>query len=64
MSSIMDHMEKPRISLKPARTASQKPVRRLSVQSLLQNDQMLILEHQGQDYTLRVTRNGKLILTK
>lgn len=36
----------------------------MSVSSLLQNDPTLILEHQGQDYVLRVTRNGKLILTK
>jgi hemin uptake protein HemP len=53
-------MEKKRTSPK----SPQKPVRRMSVRSLLQNDQLLILEHQGQDYTLRVTRNGKLILTK
>ena len=57
-------MEKQRISPKTTRTLSQTPVRRMSVRSLLQNDQILILEHQGQDYTLRVTRNGKLILTK
>jgi hemin uptake protein HemP len=59
MSSV-DFMEKKRISPK----LPQKPVRRMLLHSLLQNDQLLILEHQGQDYTLRVTRNGKLILTK
>jgi hemin uptake protein HemP len=57
-------MEKQHISIKSTSASPQKPVRRMSVRSLLQNDQTLILEHQGQDYTLRVTRNGKLILTK
>jgi hemin uptake protein HemP len=57
-------MDKKRINPRPGPDSPQKPVRRMSVRSLLQNDQILILEHQGQDYTLRVTRNGKLILTK
>jgi hemin uptake protein HemP len=57
-------MEKLRINSKPARDSGKTPARRVSVRSLLQTDQTLILEHQGQDYTLRVTRNGKLILTK
>lgn len=57
-------MEEQPASPKPARPVLQKSVRRLSVSSLLQNANTLILEHQGQDYVLRVTRNGKLILTK
>lgn len=57
-------MEKQRISLKFKQPTPQNPVRRMSVGSLLQNANTLVLEHQGQDYTLRVTRNGKLILTK
>ena len=57
-------MEEQSTSPKSARPAPQKSVKRLSVSSLLQNANTLILEHQGQDYILRVTRNGKLILTK
>lgn len=48
----------------PARPAPPKAAQRLQVSSLLQNAKTLILEHAGQDYILRVTRNGKLILTK
>jgi hemin uptake protein HemP len=48
----------------PPQAAPRKTVKRMSVRNLLQNDQLLILEHQGEDYVLRVTRNGKLILTK
>ena len=31
---------------------------------LLGSDREAILEHDGQDYRLRITANGKLILTK
>jgi hemin uptake protein HemP len=37
---------------------------RLPVHTLMQNRNAVILEHKGQDYCLRITRNGKLILTK
>lgn len=57
-------MEEQSNNPKSARAVAQKLVKRLSVRSLLQNANTLILEHQGQDYVLRVTRNGKLILTK
>lgn len=39
-------------------------LRRLSVAELLAGDREVILEHHGQDYRLRITANGKLILTK
>jgi hemin uptake protein HemP len=39
-------------------------LRRLSVAALLAGDREVILEHDGQDYRLRITANGKLILTK
>jgi hemin uptake protein HemP len=39
-------------------------VRRLMVADLLAGDREVILEHGGQDYRLRITANGKLILTK
>jgi len=38
--------------------------RRIKVGELLGNDREAILEHGGQDYRLRITANGKLILTK
>ncbi|HEX6611639.1 MAG TPA: hemin uptake protein HemP [Hyphomicrobiaceae bacterium] len=39
-------------------------LRRLIVAELLAGDREVILEHDGQDYRLRITANGKLILTK
>ncbi|HEU0158540.1 MAG TPA: hemin uptake protein HemP [Hyphomicrobiaceae bacterium] len=38
--------------------------RRLKVSELLQGEREVILEHDGHDYRLRITANGKLILTK
>jgi hemin uptake protein HemP len=38
--------------------------RRLKVSDLLGDEREAILEHGGQDYRLRVTASGKLILTK
>ncbi|MGQ0621567.1 MAG: hemin uptake protein HemP [Panacagrimonas sp.] len=37
---------------------------RLKSQELFRNSQELIIEHQGQEYRLRLTRNDKLILNK
>ena len=39
-------------------------IRRIPVTDLLLGDGEVILVHQGQDYRLRLTQNGKLILTK
>jgi hemin uptake protein HemP len=39
-------------------------LRRLKVSELLDGEREAILEHGGQDYRLRITANGKLILTK
>ena len=39
-------------------------VRRISIQSILQGANEITIEHSGQDYSLRITKNGKLILTK
>jgi hemin uptake protein HemP len=41
----------------------QRPVRVL-VSEILGGSREAILEHDGQDYRLRITANGKLILTK
>jgi hemin uptake protein HemP len=37
---------------------------RVLVADILQGGREAILEHGGQDYRLRITANGKLILTK
>lgn len=39
-------------------------VRRTSSQSLLEGSRELVIEHEGNEYHLRLTRNDKLILTK
>jgi hemin uptake protein HemP len=38
--------------------------RRVKVSELLEGEREAILEHGGQDYRLRITASGKLILTK
>jgi hemin uptake protein HemP len=48
---------------KRSSAAAGKP-RRLKVSELLGGEREAILEHDGQDYRLRITANGKLILTK
>jgi hemin uptake protein HemP len=41
-----------------------RPVRTLSSRSLLAGDRTLRIAHDGEVYVLRLTRNGRLILTK
>lgn len=41
-----------------------QPIRRISSQQLLLGQRIIEIEHTGQHYTLRVTRENKLILTK
>lgn len=50
----------------PPAAASAEPQRppRISVAELLAGSREAILVHGGQDYRLRITANGKLILTK
>jgi hemin uptake protein HemP len=43
---------------------SAAPVRRISSQRLLAGERELVIQHLGSEYHLRLTRNGKLILTK
>jgi hemin uptake protein HemP len=38
--------------------------RRLKVSDLMEGEREAILEHNGQEYRLRITASGKLILTK
>ncbi|HEY7549498.1 MAG TPA: hemin uptake protein HemP [Hyphomicrobiaceae bacterium] len=48
----------------PASSRAAGNPRRLKVAELLDGEREAILEHGGQDYRLRVTASGKLILTK
>lgn len=53
------------LSLKPkAPPLSGLPVRRVSSQTLLMGERELVIQHEGNEYHLRLTRNDKLILTK
>lgn len=52
------------LSLKPAAAVTDAPTRRVSSQSLLMGERELVIQHQGSEYHLRLTRNDKLILTK
>lgn len=38
--------------------------RRLTSEQLFAGADLVVIEHQGADYQLRITRQGKLILTK
>ncbi len=39
-------------------------VPRISLKQLLKEGRECLIEHRGEDYNLRITRNNKLILTK
>lgn len=53
-----------RLSLYPATAGTPPAVRRVSSQSLLDGGRELVIQHEGSEYHLRLTRNDKLILTK
>lgn len=55
-----NHPETP--SIRPLARAAEPP-RRVSSRELLGSHGELIIEHQGREYRLRITQNGKLILT-
>lgn len=52
------------LSLKPSALPSEAAARRVSSQMLLNGERELVIQHQGSEYHLRLTRNDKLILTK
>jgi hemin uptake protein HemP len=55
-------MDTPLALPRPQRSPTQpEPV---SVRQLLRGGDVLLIEHAGELYRLRLTRNGKLILTK
>lgn len=49
---------------RPRQRPTLPPSTRLRSQDLFRDGNELIIEHQGQEYRLRLTRNDKLILNK
>lgn len=45
-------------------TSQRSAIRRIDSSELLGQGQQLIIDHNGQNYRLRITSNGKLLLTK
>ncbi len=60
----MPASDKPRATEAPNTPGQSSGPRRLKVTELLAGEREAILEHSGQDYRLRITASGKLILTK
>ena len=48
----------------PASTAPARELKRVSTDELIGPDREVLIRHAGCDYRLRITRQGKLILTK
>ncbi len=60
-------MQNPRpdqITSKPGQSRAVKLPDALSSEMLFRGARVLLIEHDGDRYVLRITRNGKLILTK
>lgn len=54
----------PNAAAAEATASPAKSIRRIASQALLDGSRELVIEHQGNEYHLRLTRNDKLILTK
>jgi hemin uptake protein HemP len=54
----------PLFSLAPRERAAPAPRRRLKSEDLFRDGQEIIIEHRGEEYRLKLTRNDKLILNK
>ncbi len=54
-------MQRAQVLPKPKQDTPREP---LKVSDLMRHGHVLELDHEGQIYTLRITRNRKLILTK
>ncbi len=60
----MDNIESPRLKERENAIPPSAPIRKISSQKLLGDDGMVIIDHNGQEYLLRQTQAGKLLLTK
>ena len=47
-----------------AQDITPRPQRRVDSETLLGGERTLLIHHNGEEYTLRLTRLGKLLLTK
>ena len=70
MRMVIVHQMQPRSPAPPSPVPSPdptapvgSPMRRIRSEQLLGGGNELVIEHQGREYRLRVTQNGKLILT-
>ena len=61
---VNDESSRPGGERKRGEVPASAELRRVRVAGLLVGAREVILEHDGQSYRLRVTSNGKLILTK
>ena len=60
----MANIESPRLKERENATPPPVPIRKISSQTLLGDDGKVIIDHNGQEYLLRQTQAGKLLLTK
>lgn len=63
---MFDSTATPQTFANPPAPFPNRPIRppRVSSRTLLDGGRELVIEHAGQEYHLRLTRNDKLILTK
>jgi hemin uptake protein HemP len=68
MDAAMTERHWPSMQDKDDRGASERPqadsLRRVPLSRILGSDREIVIEFNGADYRLRITRNQKLILTK
>ncbi len=57
-------LDVPAVANRPPKRSFTRPVPRIVVEALLAGGKEAILLHDGTEYRLRLTSNGKLILTK
>jgi len=48
----------------PSRPDTRPPPVRVNIDTILRGRQEVIIEHRNEEYRLRITSNGKLLLTK
>jgi len=63
MSAADEHPPRTNAPIETKPAEPKRPVR-VAVGEILKGGREAIIEHDGQDYRLRITANGKLILTK
>jgi hemin uptake protein HemP len=57
-------MQQSEIKTRTKQPDKSRSIPRISSEDLLKGQSRLIIEHQGSEYILNITRQGKLILTK